>query len=229
MVLDTPSNATNASGKVLVLTSSTVGSTALGAKFRDVTVPVINWEHAVQDDYGFTTAANLGTAGSQTTLNITDAGHPLAAGLSIGIRTVATGPVAFTWGEPGGSPVTIARLTDGSSHPCLYAYETGAAMTVGTAPARRVNLFLQNDTFASLNADGLKLFDAAVAWVIGQSAPISFQAPVLQGGQILLDWVGGGTLQTSGSVLGPWNDVTGAVSPYLNPTTNAAQYFRVRQ
>jgi hypothetical protein len=41
--------------------------------------------------------------------------------------------------------------------------------------------------------------------------------------------VGGGTLQSAANVLGPWSDVPGAVSPYLNPTTNSAQFFRVKQ
>ena len=31
------------------------------------------------------------------------------------------------------------------------------------------------------------------------------------------------------NVLGPWSDVSGAVSPYLHPTTNSAQFFRVKQ
>ena len=144
--------------------------------------------------------------------------------MSAGIRTVATGAGDFSWGEPGGSPIIIARLNDGS-HPCLYAYEAGAAMSSGTAPARRVHLFLQNDTFSSLNADGLKLFDAAVGWAV----PVRFQPPVLEGGQLRLEWVGGGTLQTTTNVLGPWSDVSGAVSPYLTPTTNSAQFFRVKQ
>ena len=121
-----------------------------------------------------------GNAASQTNLNITNPGHPLAAGLTAGVRTVATAAGDFSWGEPGGSPIIIARLNDGSNHPCLYAYEAGAAMSSGTAPARRVHLFLQNDTFASLNADGLKLFDAAVGWAV----PARFQPPVLQGGQL---------------------------------------------
>jgi len=221
----------DAAGKDLVLTSSTVGSGSVNTKFRDVAVPVVNWETFVQDDYRFTgdTAADRGNARSQTTLNITNPGHPLAGGLPAGIRTVATASGDFSWGEPGGSPTIIARLNDGSNHPCLYAYETNAAMTAGTAPARRVHLFLQNETFASLNADGLKLFDAAVGWAMGQALPISFQPPYLQGGQLRLEWLGGGTLQTTTNVLGPWSDVSGAVSPYLTPTTNSAQFFRVKQ
>jgi hypothetical protein len=227
---DETATAGSATGKALVLTSSTVGSGTLGAKFRDVAVPVINWEHLVQDDFSFTrtNTTDFGTLGGQTTLNIADASHPLAAGLPAGPRTVAA-TANFTWGEPGGSPAIIARLSDGS-HPCLYAYETGAAMNVGTARARRVNLFLQNDTFVALNTDGLKLFDAAVSWAIGQPAvpPSWVQPPVLQGGQLRLEWVGG-ILQTTTNVAGPWSDIPGAVSPYLQPTTNPAQFFRVKQ
>ncbi len=105
---------------------------------------------------------------TRRSLNLTNSGHPLAGGLSAGIYTVATVAGDFSWGEPGGNPIIIARLNDGSSHPCLYAYEAGATMATGTALARRVHLFLQNNTFASLNANGLSLFDAAVSWAVGQ-------------------------------------------------------------
>jgi hypothetical protein len=219
----TSATSIDAAGKKLVLVSATVTSGNVTTKFRDVAVPVINWETALQDDFGF--ANNSGNAASQTNLNITNPGHPLAAGLPAGVRTVATAAGDFSWGEPGGSPIIIARLNDGSSHPCLYAYEAGAAMSSGSAPARRVHLFLQNNTFASLNADGLKLFDAAVGWAV----PVRFQPPVLQGGQLRLEWVGGGTLQTATNVAGPWADILGASSPFLAGTTNSAQFFRVKQ
>jgi hypothetical protein len=226
VVSDEVATATHATGKGLVLTSSTVGSGTLSTKFQNVAVPVINWETFVQDDYGF--ATSMGNAGSQTALNITQAGHPLAAGLPAGIRTVATVAGYFSWGEPGGSPIVIARLSDGS-HPCLYAYEAGAAMSSGLAPARRVHLFLQNETFAVLNADGLRLFDAAVGWAMGQGAPIRFEPPVIQEGKVRLEWGGGGTLQAATNLTGLWNNVFGATSPYLSPMTNAAQFFRVKQ
>jgi hypothetical protein len=41
--------------------------------------------------------------------------------------------------------------------------------------------------------------------------------------------VGGGALQTASNVPGPWSNVSGAVSPYLTPTTNSVQFFRVKQ
>jgi hypothetical protein len=55
------------------------------------------------------------------------------------------------------------------------------------------------------------------------------QPPVLQGGQLRLEWVGGGTLQTATNMAGSWSDVLGAVSPYLAPASNSAQFFRVKQ
>jgi len=231
VLCDEVADSIDAAGKKLVLTSATVISGNVNAKFRDVAVPVINWETFLEDDYRFTgdTAADRGNAGSQTALNITNTVHPPAAGLPAGIRMVATAAGDFSWGEPGGSPIIIARLNDGSNHPCLYAYEANAAMTSGVAPARRVHLFLQNETFAVLNADGVKLFDAAFGWAIGQTVPIWFQPPVLQGRQLRLEWAGGGTLQTTTNLSGPWSDVPGAVSPSLNPTTNSAQFFRVKQ
>jgi len=213
----------DAAGKKLVLVSATVSSGNVTTKFRDVAVPVINWETQLQDDFGFATSS--GNAASQTALNITNPGHPLTGGLPAGTRTVATTAGDFSWAEPGGNPIIIARLSDGSNHPCLYAYETGAAMSSGTAPARRVHLFLQNNTFSSLNADGLRLFDAAVNWAV----PVKFQPPVLEGQQLRLEWAGGGTLQTATNVQGTWNDIPGASSPYLQPTTNSAQFFRVKQ
>ena len=194
----------NATGKGLVLISSTVGSANVTNKFRDVAVPVINWETALQDDFGFATSS--GNAGSQTNLNITNPGHPLAAGLPAGVRTVATASGDFSWGEPGGSPTIIARLNDGSNHPCLYAYEAGAAMSSGTAPARRVHLFLQNDTFASLNADGVKLFDAAVGWAIGQPSPRSWVPAAGASRGTTATRMGRRHAPDDDQLAGPWSD-----------------------
>src|SRR5262245_12224000 len=40
----------DAQGKLLVIVSSTIDSDSVGKKFRDVTVPVIDDEHAIFDD-----------------------------------------------------------------------------------------------------------------------------------------------------------------------------------
>ncbi len=172
VVSDELSTTTDATGKAVVLTSSTVSSANVAAKFRDVPVPVINWEYALQDDYRFTANADTDRelAAAQTSLFITAPAHPLAGGLSAGAHAVATVAGDFCWGEPGGSPIVVATLADGSGHPCIYGYETNAAMIGGKAPARRVQLFLQGQTFASLNGNGLKLLDAALKWAMNRAS-----------------------------------------------------------
>lgn len=48
-------------------------------------------------------------------------------------------------------------------------------------------------------------------------------------GSLVLTWTGGGTLQAAASVLGPWQDVTGATSPYTFKPTSPMLFGRVRQ
>jgi hypothetical protein len=47
-------------------------------------------------------------------------------------------------------------------------------------------------------------------------------------GTITVEWTGGGTLQAGATVLGPWQDVTGATSPYNFTPTAAMLFARVR-
>jgi len=50
------------------------------------------------------------------------------------------------------------------------------------------------------------------------------------GTNALVYWTNAGvTLQSSLNSTGTWNDLTGAVSPYLTPTTNKTAFFRLRQ
>jgi hypothetical protein len=72
-----------------------------------------------------------------------------------------------------------------------------------------------------------KISAIEVQRIAGQDFHI--QPPVLQGGQLRLEWVGGGTLQTANDMAGPWSDILGASSPYLADTTNSVQFFRMKQ
>jgi hypothetical protein len=51
----------------------------------------------------------------------------------------------------------------------------------------------------------------------------------LSGGNIVLAWPAGGTLQSTTALPGGWSDVQGATSGYTVPTIDPARYFRVRQ
>jgi hypothetical protein len=103
----------------------------------------------------------------QTSLAIVTPGSPLAAGLS---GTVAISTVADTLpqGSPGAAAVIAARLP-GTTTASDFGYDTGAAMPGLAAPARRVGLFLGDNTAATLTANGWAMFDAAVTWARNQA------------------------------------------------------------
>lgn len=171
----------DADGMVVVLVSSTAPPLDVGAKFLGVTTPVMTWQSSIYDDMKMTGTlqnTDYGTAPYFTELVIEDPLHPMAAGLS-GIVTVTSGLQTFSWGEPANSVWLVATLgvnwqgvnIDKAG---IFGYEQGVAMVGMNAPARRLGMFMTNNTAASFTTDGWKLFDAALAWVTTQN-----QAPVV--------------------------------------------------
>lgn len=223
--------------KALIIVSSTSGSGNI-TKYRDVTVPILNWEWAAYDGLGMSDADGATLDNSETQIEIVNPAHPLAAGLPAGMRTIFPAAAAqFAVVDPTPSAVVVARAADGSGRATLFGIEKGAALSEATAPglkapARRVGIFLGGDTFASLNADGQKLFDAAVAWALNVSsdgAQPKFNAVTRSGNTMTLSWTGSGTLQQADSVTGPWSDAPSQANPQTVNVTGTAKFYRIRR
>ncbi|MBI4663919.1 MAG: Ig-like domain-containing protein [Verrucomicrobia bacterium] len=234
VVGDTPSTTGDSAGKNLIIISSTVGSGNVARKFTAVEVPVINWEEALQDELLLTTdEANVtrASSGGQDQINIVKADHPLAAGLSTGPKAVASAGQTFSWGVPAASATIIATIADDPTHAVIYAYEKGVNLIDGTtkAPARRVHFLLTNDAFAALNADGLKLFDAAVAWAANITAKPPAPKLSVARSATGLTVTFTGSLQAADSVTGPWTDVANASSPLSVTPAGAQKFYRAKQ
>ncbi|HYE32610.1 MAG TPA: PA14 domain-containing protein [Methylomirabilota bacterium] len=221
-----------ATGKNLVITSSTVTSGEVADKFKDVAVPVLNWEAALQDNYQMTTDQDTitrGTTGGQTQIAITNPNHQIAAGLS---GTVAvSGTSTYSWGVPQGGVQVVATIADNPNRALVYAYDKGAAMLNGfTAPERRVMLFYGDDTASLLNDAGLKILDAAVDWAQG-IAPAAQRArlSISQGANgVTLSWTGTGTLQETTSLSSPaWTAAGSQANPQTIQPTGRMRFFRV--
>jgi len=73
------------------------------------------------------------------------------------------------------------------------------------------------------------VFGAELSVVTSMPTPAQFTGVRRQDGNVVLEWTGGGTLQSATNVTGPYADVAGATSPYSAPATEAQQYFRVRK
>jgi uncharacterized repeat protein (TIGR01451 family) len=158
----------DANGKALVVISSTVSPTSLGTKFRTVTVPVVIWESGSFNNMGMTGSTNkdFGTKTNQTQVSITNSTHPLAAGLS-GTVTVVSSGKTFDWGKPNANAISVATVVGDTAKTTIFGYENGAVMPGLTAPARRVGLFLYDDTAASFTTSGTALLDSAIKWARG--------------------------------------------------------------
>jgi hypothetical protein len=115
----------------------------------------------------------------------------------------------------------------------IYGYDKGAALFDGTAaPARRVHFFMGDATYASLNAAGLSLFDAALNWAVGLQAPAG--RPTLSvtraAGTLLISWQGSGFRLQQSTDLTTWTDVAGVVGTQATvQSTGNYRFYRLVQ
>ena len=161
-----------AEGKDLVVLSAGASAHRLEGKYRKVAVPVVVFESHALPHMAMTSRrqdVDFGTkAGKIRYLWLVNAPHPLSAGLAAGMVNVVQKGCPINWGRPGPGAIVIATFPDELDKAQIFAYEKGATMEgENLAPARRVMLFLDGATFPNLNANGLRLFDAAVLWAAG--------------------------------------------------------------
>ena len=166
VVADTDTDAGDADGMTVVVVSETAQSTDVGAKFRDVTVPVVCLEGLIWDDMEMAPEGNpVGTLD----VDILAAGGPLAGGLMGTVTVVQNAGSGTFWTNPGANAVLVASRTGQPTQIVDFAFDEGDTMEgMFMAPARRVGLGYDADQgpsqFAAPTDDGLTLFEAAVVW-----------------------------------------------------------------
>jgi hypothetical protein len=159
----------DANGKALVVVSGSSWSADVGAKFRDVPIPVVVFDAAVFGPMKMTgtkAGTDFGTIDADRRVMIIDDTHPLAAGLT-GLVTVANANLQLSWGVPGGAAIKIATVADQATRFTIFAYAEGATMVGMAAPARRVGAFVRFPDTVSYTDSGLMLFEAAALWAVG--------------------------------------------------------------
>ena len=173
---------TDATGKDLVVISSTVEPSVVNTKFRDVTAGVLTWDEGMFPYLGMTgstAGSDFGRAEDQTEAVMSTTSSPLAAGLT-GTVTISNFAAPFAWAKPNANGVRIATLPSDAEKATEFGYEGGTSMPGLYAPGRRVGLGMSDDTAEVLSVDGWALFDAAANWAGGltNNAPtISISTP----------------------------------------------------
>ena len=163
----------DATGKILVVISSTVQSGDVNTKFRLVTVPVLNWEPNIMDDLGLTngTSGEYGSITSMTQVQIGLASHQMAAGFNGGVAVYNGAGSKGTYAKPNANALKAATAVGDATLATIFGYEIGAGMFGLAAPARRVGFFLDDLTPADLNDNGVTLFHAACNWAMNVMQP----------------------------------------------------------
>jgi|GEM_PF-1569465 len=161
----------DANGKGLIVISSTINSGDVGTKFTNVAVPVVTWESYILDQLKMTgpvAQTDFGQNSSYGSLTITDASHPLAAGLSGTVKVLTTNSwIRWGWTTQS-SAAKVAKVAGQEAWYGIFGFDKGQAMQGGFgAPERRVSLFMDDDTPAMLTTAGKQLFDNAIEWAIG--------------------------------------------------------------
>jgi uncharacterized repeat protein (TIGR01451 family) len=157
----------DATGKRIVVISDSVTPANVTTKFKTVTVPVVTLDPQLFDDMGMTTTAttNFGTTATQKNVTITNATHPMAAGLS-GTVQVTSATTTFGWGVVNANAAKIATLTTDVTKATSFGYDINAVMPGLTAPRRRVGFFYTSSS-SGLTVNGGLLFDNAIKWAAG--------------------------------------------------------------
>ena len=210
----------------VIAISSTVTASKVGQTFTTTSVPVLVWEHYLYDDLGLI-GNGRGMTAPSTDVEIVHDDHPLAGGLT-GTVSVTTARQRSTWGEPTPEAQVVA-VDPASDRAVVFAYEAGAALRSGIAPARRVAFHLSPRSAIDWSDDGKALFDAALAWSGGLSTDPSNQPPdVDAGSDVTVDTTTidlAGTVVDDGEPLGTlssrWTGPTGVTfADAADPTTS---------
>jgi len=165
VVSDAMVTAQSVVGSDLVVISSSAESGPLQAKLKDIAIPVLCIEDAEFRLMGMSTGGSH--TANTTQLTIVPAGAALVGGAT-GMVTFTSkpGPLGWATGTSAATVVIGATMVGNASQAVIFGYPKGAQMPGGVAPARRAGFAIREALAAALNADGIKLFDAILAWVL---------------------------------------------------------------
>jgi hypothetical protein len=147
--------------------SSMFGANHPDPGLKTVAIPVIVSKDGNTTEIGLGNIVNTPeyTAGLPVKIDIINADHPLAAGLTGTIGVLSTRCRLIRGVNVGPGAIKIATSPVDKTSYSIFAYEKGAMMAGGVpAPARRVGFFWHRPS--AVTDDGAKLFKAAVDWAL---------------------------------------------------------------
>ena len=138
-VADTSFTASVGNTYDVIVVSETTAGTQTATELALVTVPILCMEQSNWDDLQM---SSTGSAAGEQSLNILDNTHYTTNQLSTGTNAVSTAG-SLGWATTLGAGATLlAESIITPANKVMFAYETGADLITGTAPARMIALGL---------------------------------------------------------------------------------------
>jgi hypothetical protein len=167
LILDSKAMVSDTVGKAVVVLSYSLDSKRnFHQNFADVPVPIIVMEHGLLGTLGMANMHKWAEPAQAITISAADS--PLAAGFPAGDVTVYGKSGEMFWGVPSADAIKVAIAKGKPGWWVIFAYDKGKMMISKPAPAKRLQFFmgahLVPDMF--MNANGLKLLDAAIDWCV---------------------------------------------------------------
>lgn len=209
----------------LVVITESCSSSAIAAKYKTSAVPVIHHEFAAWDDMGLitTTAGSLAT---QTDMVITSSAHAIRGSVPAGQQTIYTTAVQIdhSINAHGAQATMIAHAVGDATRYTIFAYEAGATLADGTTAADKRLAFSMQDPGApeALNANGLALFDNAVAWALGGVSVTIGTGSFTANAEIIVTTVPVWTSPANGAVI----SLTTSLA-FMSPPSASVQHFQL--
>lgn len=166
-----PTAADLGAGHDLVVVSSTVSSVNIDNQFRDVAVPLLYWEQALNREAREPLAASGVAMANTTAINVLDNTHPITAGIALGQVQVfnPAASMSVASGTIAAQATVLATRWGAADQPAILAAEAGSTLLGGhVTPARRVFLFLEDSSWLSAAPVAKRIFDQAVNWAMNR-------------------------------------------------------------
>ena len=155
---------------VVVLSPS--ASPAGAARFRAVKTPIVALEARSFPRLGLSVDRAGEDFGRWTepkpVVLMFEGTHPLAAGVD-GERVITSGATEMGWAIPTAEATIVARSAAHSERAVLFAYEAGAFLVSGPAPARRVGFGLSEASLSALTPEGWRILFRSLEWAAGRA------------------------------------------------------------
>lgn len=151
-------------GADVLVIAPTVDAAAIGDRYKDVAVPIVNLAAGTWQANGVTSAAHTDSSG--TSAHVADTEHPLAAGKSGEVALVSSANTisAVPAAGLGAGAITAWTSSASSTDVVVAGYERGSATPGGPAAERRVAVGLSAGAVSKITLDGWAVIDAAMAW-----------------------------------------------------------------